>query len=69
MATVINNPAPTADTGNNFLLSVIVLIGFVMILLYFGIPLIRNMGPIQLNIPAPKVVIPDKINVNVQPAK
>ena len=69
MTTVVNNPAPATDTGNSFLLSVIVLIGFVMILLYFGIPLIRNMGPIQLNVPAPKVVLPDKINVNVQPAK
>lgn len=70
MVTVVNNPNPVSDEGgSSFLVGVILLIGFVMIILYFGIPAIKNMGPIQLNIPAPKVVIPDKINVNVQQAK
>ncbi|MEK7522772.1 MAG: hypothetical protein AAB569_04265 [Patescibacteria group bacterium] len=70
MATIVNNPNPVSNEGgSSFLVGVILLIGFVMIILYFGIPAIKNMGPIQLNIPAPKVVIPDKINVNVQQAK
>ena len=70
MVTVVNNPAPVSDAdGSNFLIGTIILIGFVMILLYFGIPAIKNLGPIQLNVPGPKVVIPDKIDVNVQQAK
>lgn len=70
MTTVVNNPAPTTDSGGNgFLIGIIIFIGFIAILLYFGIPAIRRMGPIQLNMPATKVVIPDKINVNVNQKK
>ena len=70
MTTIVNNPAPAENSGGNvFLIGVIILIGFVALLLYFGIPAIRRMGPIQLDIPAPKVVIPDKINVNVNETK
>jgi hypothetical protein len=71
MTTVINNPAPSNENsgGNGFLIGVILLIGFVAILLYFGIPAIRRMGPVQVNIPAPEVVMPDKIDVNVNQAK
>jgi hypothetical protein len=72
MTTVVNNPAPVQvreTGGTNFLVGVILLIGFVMVLLYFGIPAIRRIGPIQLNIPTPQVVVPDKINVNVTQTK
>lgn len=70
MTTVINNPVPVADAkGSGFLVGSIVLIGLVLILLYFLIPALRNMGPIELKVPAPQIVMPDKINVNVQQAK
>lgn len=70
MSTVVNNPAPTGDSGgNSFLIGVILLIVFVVILFYFGLPVIRNMAPAQLNIPAPQVVVPDKIDVNVTQEK
>lgn len=70
MTTVVNNPAPTTDSGGNgFLIGVIILIGFVIILLFFGIPALKRMGPVRLNLPAPKVVIPDKINVNINQTK
>jgi len=70
MTTVVNNPAPVADTGgNSFLIGIIILIGFIVIFLYFGIPAIRRMGPVQLNVPAPQIVVPDKINVNVNQGK
>ncbi len=70
MTTVVNNPAPTPDSGgSSFLIGVILLIGFVMILLYFGIPAIQRIGPIQLNVPAPQVNIPESIDVNVKQAK
>jgi len=72
MTTVVNNPAPasapaTENTGggSGFLIGAILLIGFVMVLLYFGIPALKRMGPVQLNIPATQVVVPDKIDVNV----
>ncbi|PIY69490.1 hypothetical protein COY90_00360 [Candidatus Roizmanbacteria bacterium CG_4_10_14_0_8_um_filter_39_9] len=66
MTTIVNSPAPTTDSGgNSFLIGVVVLIGFVAIFLYFGLPAIKRMGPVQMNVPAPQVNIPDKINVNV----
>ncbi len=74
MTTVVNTSAPVAapaaeSGGNSFLIGVVLLIGFVAVLLYFGIPAIQRMGPIQVNIPAPQVTMPDKVNVNVTPAK
>lgn len=70
MTTVVNNPAPAANAdGSNFLIGVIALIGFVMIILYFGIPVIQRMGAIQIKVPAPQIVVPEKINVNVQQTK
>ena len=55
--------------GNSFLIGIIILVGFVAVLLYFGIPAIKQMGPVKVNVPAPQVVIPDKINVNVNQDK
>ena len=70
MTTIVNNPTPATDTGgSNLLIGTIVLIGVIMIIFYFGIPAIKNMGPIKLDIPAPQVVMPDKINVNIEQTK
>ena len=70
MTTIVNSPTPTNDSGSSgFLIGVVVIIGFVILFIYFGIPAIRNMGPIQLNVPAPQVVVPGKIDVNVQQSK
>ncbi len=70
MTTIVNNPTPTTNSGGiGFLLGVIIIVGFVGILLYFGIPAIKRMGSIHVNIPAPQVVMPDKINVNIQQTK
>ena len=70
MTTIVNSATPTNDSGGSgFLIGVIALIGFVFILLYFGLPAIRNMGPIQLNVPAPQVVVPGKIDVSVKQTK
>ena len=78
MTTVVNNPAPaSSDNGGvGFLIGILLLIVFVGILLYFGIPAIKNMGPIQVNVPAPQINIPapqvnvsDKVNVEVVPAE
>ncbi|MDO8610457.1 MAG: hypothetical protein Q7R95_07960 [bacterium] len=70
MTTIVNSPTPATDSGgNSFLIGIIILIGFVGILLYFGIPALRRMGPIQLGIPAPQINVPGKIDVNVQQTK
>lgn len=64
MTTVVNTPAPTSDSGgNSFLIGIIILVGFVLILLYYGLPAIRQMGG------APQVNIPGKIDVNVKQTK
>lgn len=70
MATVVNNQAPVEKSdGSNFVVGIIILAGFGLIVLYFVIPAIQRMGPIQLKVPGTQVVVPDKINVNVQQAK
>lgn len=87
MTTIISNPgtpAPTPVTpvvvaensGTGFLIGTMLVIAFAGSLLYFGIPAIKNMGPVQLNIPAPqvnipapKVVVPDKLDVVVTQSK
>jgi hypothetical protein len=70
MTTVVNNPAPANESGGNgFLLGAILIIGFVLILLYFGLPAIKRMGPVQINVPAPEVVVPKNVDVNVKQQK
>lgn len=72
MTTVVNNPAPAATTesgGSGFLIGAIVLIGFVAILMYLGFMAMGRMRSAQVNVPAPQIVLPDKIDVNVTPAK
>lgn len=67
MTTVVNNPTPTSSDsgGSGFLIGIIVFVVFVGILLYFGIPAIKNMGPVQVAVPTPQVNIPNKIDVTV----
>lgn len=78
MTTIVNNPAPVVTPesngkGSGFLIGVLVLIGFLAIALYFGIPALKNMGPVQVNVPtpeinvaAPQVVVPNEVDVNVE---
>jgi hypothetical protein len=59
MTTVVNNPTPTQESGGNgFLIGVVIFVIFVSVLLYFGIPAIKNMGPVQINVPAVQVNVP-----------
>lgn len=70
MTIIVNSPTPTTNSeGINILIGALVILGFVGILLYFGIPAIKRMDPFQIKVPAPQVVMPDKINVNIQQTK
>lgn len=70
MTTIVNSATPTNDSsGSGMIIGIIALIGFALLFIYFGLPAIRNMGPIQMNVPAPQVVMPDKIDVNVKQTK
>ncbi len=74
MTTVVNNPvpvsAPAAETGGSgFLIGAVILIGFVALLLYFGIMAMGRTRSAQANVPAPQIVLPDKIDVNVTQGK
>ena len=63
MTTIVTNPAPAEDNGGSgfmFLIGVLVLVGFVAVLLYFGIPAIRSMTPAQVSIPVDVTVTPAK---------
>ena len=60
MATVVNNPSGTGDnSGMGFLLGIILLIVFVVILLFYGLPLLQN------STSSPQLNVPGKIDVNV----
>ena len=66
MTTIVNSPAPTTDSGISGLLIGAIIIGLIVVVSYFGIPAIKNMRQPQINVAAPQIVVPDKIDVNVQ---
>lgn len=62
---IVNNPGNSDSSGNGmgFLLGIIVLVVFVILFLYYGLPIIRqSFSGAQINVPS-------KIDVNVQQAK
>jgi len=70
MTTIVNSTTPTKDSGGSgILIGIIALIGFAILFIFFGIPAIRTLGPIQMNVPAPQVVVPGKIDVNIKQSK
>jgi TRAP-type mannitol/chloroaromatic compound transport system permease small subunit len=65
--TVINNaPAPTesSNSGMGFLLGIILLIVFVFLLIYYGLPAIQNSFS-----GGPQINVPGKVDVNVKQQK
>lgn len=73
MTTIVNTPAVTSEREDNslmsFLIGIIVVVSFVGLLFYVGIPAINRLQPAQITLPAPQIVMPDKVDVNVQQAK
>lgn len=70
MTTIVNSAQPTNESkGSEMLIGIIALIGFTLLFIYFGLPAIRNMRPLELNTPAPQIVVPGKIDVNIKQSK
>ena len=68
MSTIVNTPASgESNSGMGFVLGIILLIAFVFLMMYFGLPMLRN---VSNTVPqAPQIQVPDKIDVNVQTPK
>lgn len=70
MTTVVNNPAPVAESGNTFsmIIGIIVLIVMGYLFFSFGLPALQNvkMGTPQIN---PQINVPGKIDVTVNQPK
>ena len=64
MATIVNNPAPVADSnsGMGMVVGLIALFVFAYLFIMYGLPAIKQIGSPQIN-------IPDKIDVNVNQTK
>lgn len=68
MATVVNNPPANTDGGNGgngFLLGVIVLIVFVILFVFYGLPMLGNTAN-NAGVQTPQVNVPDSVDVNVK---
>lgn len=67
MATVINNPGnaePSANSnasGMGFFMGMIVLLVIVLLVFYFGLPMVRSAAN-----SGPSVQVPDQVDVNVK---
>ncbi len=64
MATIVNNPAPVADSngGMGMIFGLIALFVFAYLFIMYGLPAIKQIGSPQINIPG-------KIDVNVNQTK
>ena len=60
MATVVNNPSGTSDNSVGLIVGIVLLLGFVFLLFYYGLPALRGASN-------PSVSVPSKIDVNVNP--
>ena len=61
MATIINTPSPSTDSGNGIgmVIGVIVLVAVLYSFFVYGIPAMRNIGG------TPQINVPSKIDVNI----
>lgn len=66
MTTVISNPTPPSDNSSGIFIGIFVVIVFGLLFIYFGVPAIRSLGNPQINVPAPVINVPGKIDVNVK---
>lgn len=68
MATIVNTPAQQTDEGNgmwNFM-GILLVVVAIFIFIFYGIPFIRSsMG----NLSASQIIVPGKIDVNINQTK
>jgi hypothetical protein len=70
MTTVVNNTSPVVEKkASNFYMEAIFLLGFALLILYFGIPAINRMRVMLGNNPVLNINVPDKINININQEK
>jgi hypothetical protein len=69
MTTVVNGPAPSGDNGTGFLIGALVLVFFGFLFVYYGLPAIKNMGPVKIQVDTPTIVVPNSVDVNVKPVQ
>lgn len=63
MATIVNSPPAQSDNSSLLVVGVFLLLAFLVIVGYFGLPLLRNMNTVSQ---PTQIQVPDKIDVNVQ---
>jgi len=67
MTTIVNNPAPSSDNdkggGIGLVITIFILIVIGLLFFYFGLPAIKKIGSGQIT--TPQIIVPDKIDVNV----
>lgn len=65
MTTVVSSPVQKEGSGGA-IVGIFAIIVLALLFIYFGIPALRSMGTPQINVPAPVINMPDKVDVNVQ---
>lgn len=60
MAVVVNNTGESPGSGMNSLLGIVLLVIVILVLFYWGLPILRRTAT-----PSPSVNVPDKIDVNI----
>lgn len=69
MTTIVNNPANQGESGGyGFLLGIIAIAVFVLVFVFYVVPIIRRMGPAEVTVPT-QINMPDNVDVNVTQPK
>jgi len=69
MATIVNSPSPSGDNGMGFLIGILVVVAVGLLFFYYGLPALRNMGPVKVEVATPAIVLPSTVQVEVKPAQ
>ena len=69
MTTIVNNPTPSDNNSTGLIIGIFIFIILALVFFYYGLPALKTIGTLQINVPAPVIEIPDQIDVNVNPAE
>ena len=64
MTTIVNSPPSSENNNSGIFIGIVVLIILALILFYFGLPAIRQVGQTS----APQINVPNQIDVNIKQA-